>query len=564
MSTSNRQRRLGIARRGGHTGDLDDDSIMAYYSSVRGSRLNRLLGATKPKGDHLSHLFKWLQTRPLGPGDSPKQTRSELAFQAGSSSSDDDGDDDDDEEDKVGSKPPPSRKRRYMERSGGAVKVVALGRAAMASSSGSGRAGAGGLPDTGLCKNLITHWAGRLCASQAPEAFQQLRGIGFVAAQLLASDDLRAAVDSAPTKKELCRVFSEALGGVDLPTRRAEVGLGSPWVDPMTHEMLRGDLVIPLSAKHHRENAGAALENVSAFNADTLPKMGRGRRTTGFRVDPMATRRSTHVRDMVADHRRMLGLGEDDDDSDEEDGGAGVGGEGLAAKAAEARAIHAARVAEIKKQAAALREAEDASAADFSPDEKEEEEPKRIRVAFLDGETAPAEPSSDWAAVDFGIGGERRARDPSVRSGCVADSHGKWIETHRETLDGLVGTVSDYRHAQVLHYKPHDFFKEHIDKKLGKDHIGTALLVCPKPGTKGGVLVDCENGVCLPEDRCYAAYIPHGVRHKVEPVTEGERIVGKAEVYEKGAPDDLWTKRQRWVQGVLDTNGGKWPEGTTD
>jgi len=273
----------------------------------------------------------------------------------------------------------------------------------------------------------------------------------------------------------------------------------------------------------------------------------------------------------VADHRSMLGLIEhtgkeekepEDDEGDEEE---------LKRLITEARALHESRVAKQKEMASTLPISE--GYVDHETKTSEEETTKKkIAIAFLDddeeeeAETRVDTSSLVWYDADFGIAGsDVRMHDKNIRSGRVANSDKAWVAVHRDILTKLIGDEDiEFRNSVMLEYKTYDFFSEHVDKPMSEGHMGTALLVQPEPGTKGGGLVDCEEGICFPEDRHYIAYIPLWVRHRVNRVTEGTRIVKKVEVYKKGSPDAWTIHRRDWMQRIRDANGGKFPAGISD
>lgn len=92
---------------------------------------------------------------------------------------------------------------------------------------------------------------------------------------------------------------------------------------------------------------------------------------------------------------------------------------------------------------------------------------------------------------------------------------------------------------QVLRYTPGCFFREHEDRVLGPDHLGTLLLILPSPDLVGGIL-GFEDGreMSCPGTRVafpgtYLVFIPLGVVHWVTLVVAGHRIVAKAPVFGK-------------------------------
>lgn len=116
---------------------------------------------------------------------------------------------------------------------------------------------------------------------------------------------------------------------------------------------------------------------------------------------------------------------------------------------------------------------------------------------------------------------------------CYRAESKKWTKKCREAIVELVER-SDIRFAdhEVLNYEIGGKFVMHVDRDRGDGHLGTILFVVPSK--MGGALVS----ETLRVDSCrpYLAYIPLGVKHAVEEVTDGQRWTLKAAVFEKPEP----------------------------
>ncbi len=102
------------------------------------------------------------------------------------------------------------------------------------------------------------------------------------------------------------------------------------------------------------------------------------------------------------------------------------------------------------------------------------------------------------------------------------------------------------RKWDIIQYKTGDFFESHVDGKKESNHVGTIIIIPPKSifDHNGGELVlICgrqEIKISSDLDKWFCVVFDTNIKHKVNEITSGTRIIFKSKLFKKYNTNVQW------------------------